>query len=55
MVAASAGHTDAVETLLDSGADITTMDKDDKTAMFWAAEQGHFETLKVILLIVQLK
>lgn len=47
LLAASCGHAEAIQTLLDNGADVEAVDKDDKTAVFWCAQQGSVEALEV--------
>ncbi len=47
LMAASCGHADAIQTLLDNNADVEAVDKDDKTAVYWCADQGKIEALEV--------
>jgi ankyrin repeat protein len=46
-LAAVEGNSDAVEILLEHGADIYVQDKDDKSVLYWAAAQNHQNVLKV--------
>lgn len=48
-MAASGGHASAVQTLLDHGAAVDAVDKDDKTAVYWCAQEGNGEALEVCL------
>ena len=47
LIAACNGHADTIKTLLDHGADLFAVDKNDKTAIFWAAEEDNVEALQV--------
>ena len=47
LIAACNGHADTIKALLDQGADLFAVDKNDKTAIFWAAEEDNVEALKV--------
>ena len=47
LLAACNGHSDTIETLLSCGANILDVDKNDKSALFWAAEEDHLEVMKV--------
>ena len=49
LLAASAGHSSTIEILLTKKADITAMDKYEKTAIFWAAEENKPEALNVCI------
>ena len=47
LLAASYGHANIVQLLLERGADATVEDKNDKTAVFLAAEEDKLEALEV--------
>ena len=47
LLAACYGHAKAVELLISSGADILAEDKNERTALFLAAEEDRLEVLKV--------
>lgn len=47
LLAASAGHAQAVATLLERGADISATDKYDKTAIYWCAQENNVGALEV--------
>ena len=47
LIAACYGHAKAVELLIESGADIMAEDKNERTALFLAAEEDRLEVLKV--------
>lgn len=49
LISASHGHVEAIQCLLEHGADINAMDKDDKTAVYWAAQQNKYDALMVNL------
>ena len=44
------GKARAVKALIQRGCDITARDKDGKTTVYWAAQEGHVEVLRVRLL-----
>ena len=48
LLAATYGHVETVELLLQKGADYTAVDKYDKTAIYLAAEENKFAVLEVI-------
>ena len=48
LIAACNGHADTIKTLLGHGADLFAVDKNDKTAIFWAAEEDNVEALQVL-------
>ena len=41
------GKAEAVKVLIQRGCDITTCDKDGKTTVYWAAQEGHRKVLTV--------
>ena len=47
LLAASAGHARAVQTLLNHGADIGATDKHDRTAISWCAQENNVGALEV--------
>ena len=47
LIAASNGHASTIRTLLQKGARLYDVDKNDKTALFWAAEEDNVEALEV--------
>lgn len=47
LVAASEGHTNVVQLLLNRGANLKAKDTQDKTAIFLAAEENSIDTLRV--------
>ena len=47
LIAACNGHADTIHTLLDLGARIEDVDKNDKSALYWAAEEDNVVALKV--------
>ena len=51
LIAACNGHADTIKTLLSHGADLFAVDKNDKTAIFWAAEEDNVEALQVLFLM----
>ena len=50
-MAACCGHGAAIAALLESGADPDAVDKNDRTAIYWCAEQGFAEAMEVKFLI----
>ena len=50
MSAAKCGHTEIVQTLLAAGADIDAKGRFGSTALMFAAENGHTETLQALCL-----
>ena len=53
LLAVSEGHTDVAKLLLEGGADMHVVDKDEKTVIFWAAAKGNVQTLQVIFLNIE--
>ena len=47
-MAAGYGHTEAVEMLIDSGADINAKDSKGISAMMWAEAKGHTEIVNLL-------
>ena len=47
LMAAYSGHAESLDTLLKKGADYEVVDKNDKTAVYLAAEEDKLEALKV--------
>ena len=47
LIAACKGHAPTVKTLLSKGANILDTDKNDKSALFWAAEEDNVDVMKV--------
>ena len=43
------GKAKAVQALVASGCDVNTTDKEGKSAVFWAAQEGHVDVLRVRL------
>ena len=57
LLAASEGNAEAVRVLLQSGANIFCMDKEDRTVLYWASMQNHknvvdVSKIKLLLLFV---
>ena len=51
LMAACEGNADAVRMLLDNNADMYAIDKEDKSALYWAAAQNHVEAAQVRFII----
>lgn len=49
MVASMGTHVDVIELLLDRGAKIDEVDREGKTALMWATEEGHPAIVKLLL------
>ena len=49
LLASAEGNAEAVELLLSHGADIFALDKEDKSALYWAAAQNHITVVEVLL------
>ena len=47
LIAACNGHADTIKALLELGARIDDVDKNDKSALYWAAEEDNVVALKV--------
>ena len=47
LLAASEGNAEAVRVLLQSGANIFCMDKEDRTVLYWASMQNHKNVVDV--------
>ncbi len=47
LIAGCNGHAETIKTLLSKGANLFDVDKNDKTALFWASEEDHAGALKV--------
>ena len=47
--AASEGHKTCVELLIDAGANIDALNKEDRTPLHWAAESGHWDTVEFLV------
>lgn len=47
--AARQGHLSAVQFLLDSNADLELIDDSHRTALMWAAENGHFDVAQLLV------
>ena len=43
------GRADAVEALIIGGCELNTTDKDGRSAVYWAADEGHMDVLRVRL------
>ena len=41
------GRAGAVEALIDGGCEVHTTDKDGRSAVYWAAQEGHMDVLRV--------
>ena len=50
LLSVKCGKTKALKALIQRGCDITARDKDRKTTVYWAAQEGHVEVLRVRLL-----
>ena len=44
------GKAKAVKALISEGCDMNTTDKDGKSAVYWAAQEGHVDVMRVSLL-----
>ena len=44
------GKATAVQALIDGGCDVNTKDRDGRSTVFWAVEEGHVDVLKVSVL-----
>ena len=53
VLAAKWGNAEAVKALLQGNVELNSTDKDGKTAVYWAAQEGHVSVLKVHALIPQ--
>ena len=49
LLAAMWGKAEAVKALLIGGCELNTTDKDGRSAVFWAAQEGHMDVLRVRL------
>lgn len=49
LVAVSEGRTDATSLLVERGANVQAVDKDEKTIVFWCAAEGNVKTLHVCM------
>ena len=49
LLAAMWGRAEAVEALDKGGCELNVTDKDGKSAVYWAAQEGHMDVLKVRL------
>ena len=47
VLAAARGKANAVNALIQGGAEVNTTDKNGKSAVYWAAQEGHVEVLEV--------
>ena len=50
LLSVKCGKAGAVEALIEAGCNIRTTDKDGKSVIYWAAQEGHVDVLKVRLL-----
>ena len=50
LLSVKGGKARAVKALIESGCSIKTTDKDGKSTIYWAAQEGHIDVLKVRLL-----
>lgn len=51
LIAACHGHTETIECLLQEGATLSDIDKNDKSAIYWAAAENKVDALKVCNII----
>ena len=51
LLSVKSGKANAVQALIDGGCDVNTKDRDSKTTVYWAAEEGHVEVLRVSTLL----
>ena len=49
LLAAMWGKADAVKALISEKCDVSTTDKDGRSAVYWAAQEGHTDVLRVRL------
>lgn len=52
LIAASFGHVETLKVLLELGANVFAVDKNEKTAMHWACEEDHLDVLQVRQLLI---
>ena len=50
LLSAKFGKVKAVKVLISEGCELNTTDKDGKSAVYWAAQEGHTDVLRVRLL-----
>ena len=50
LLSVKCGKAGAVEALIEAGCNIKTTDKDGKSVIYWAVQEGHVDVLKVRLL-----
>ena len=51
LIAACQGHADTIKTLLKRGARMSATDKNEKSAIYWAAEEDNLEALQVLITV----
>ena len=52
LLAAMWGRAEAVKALAKGGCELNVTDKDGRSAVYWAAEEGHMDVLRVRLFFV---
>lgn len=50
LLSVKCGKAGAVKALIEAGCNIETNDKDGKSTIYWATQEGHLDVLKVRLL-----
>ena len=49
------GRAEAVKALIMGGCELNTTDKDGRSAVYWAAQEGHMDVLRVRLCVCKLR
>ena len=52
LLAAMWGRAEAVKSLINGGCELNVCDKDGRSAVYWAAQEGHMDVLRVRLYFV---
>ncbi len=55
LLAAMWGRTEAVKALIIGGCELNVTDKDGRSAVYWAAQEGHMDVLRVRICVCILK
>ena len=54
LLSVKSGKATAVQALIDGGCDVSTKDRDGKSTVFWAVQEGNADVLKVMDCLVAL-